>query len=103
MISLNKLGGGVVFEVLDEDDIDRFLKDCLSYARKLAQLRALIRDDHHGRSFETADRARPSRIRQTLRGPPLRASRWDQLGHNRRRRRRGLGNTRPMPSMRLQK
>jgi hypothetical protein len=36
MRSLNKLGGGIVFEVLDAGDIDRFLKDCVSYARRLA-------------------------------------------------------------------
>jgi hypothetical protein len=36
MKSLNRLGGGIVFEVLDTDEINRFLKDCLSYARTLA-------------------------------------------------------------------
>lgn len=35
MKSLNRLGGGIVFEVLSRDEIDHFLKDCLSYARTL--------------------------------------------------------------------
>jgi len=36
MKSLNRLGGGIVFEVLDTDEINLFLKDCLSHARTLA-------------------------------------------------------------------
>lgn len=36
MRTLNKLGGGIVFEVLDATEIDRFLTDCVSYARRLA-------------------------------------------------------------------
>ncbi|WP_440639409.1 DUF6339 family protein [Bradyrhizobium sp. PUT101] len=36
MRSLNRLGGGIVFEVLDTDEINLFLKDCLSHARTLA-------------------------------------------------------------------
>jgi hypothetical protein len=35
MRSLNRLGGGIVFEVLDANEIDHFLQDCLSHARTL--------------------------------------------------------------------
>jgi hypothetical protein len=35
MKSLNRLGGGIVFEVLDRNDIEHFLQDCLSQARTL--------------------------------------------------------------------
>lgn len=33
MKSLNKLGGGIVFEVLSENEIDAFVQDCVSDAR----------------------------------------------------------------------
>jgi hypothetical protein len=36
MRALNRLGGGIVFEVLDADDIDNFLSDCLAHARTLS-------------------------------------------------------------------
>jgi Family of unknown function (DUF6339) len=36
MRALNKLGGGIVFEVLDADDIDHFLQDCVAHARTLS-------------------------------------------------------------------
>jgi hypothetical protein len=35
MISLNRLGGGIVFEALDADDIKRFLDDCVTHAHTL--------------------------------------------------------------------
>jgi hypothetical protein len=36
MRSLNKLGGGIVFEALDSDDIKHFLNDCTAYARTIS-------------------------------------------------------------------
>ncbi|WP_440639751.1 DUF6339 family protein [Bradyrhizobium sp. PUT101] len=36
MKSLNRLGGGIVFEVLNTDEINLFLKDCLFHARTMA-------------------------------------------------------------------
>ncbi len=34
MTTLNKLGGGIVFEALDEKETDKFVHDCVTYARK---------------------------------------------------------------------
>ena len=34
MKSLNKLGGGIVFEALDKAETDAFVRDCVAYARR---------------------------------------------------------------------
>jgi hypothetical protein len=34
MKSLNKLGGGIVFEVLAKSEIETFVKDCVAHARR---------------------------------------------------------------------